>query len=59
MTKEKILDRIDLALRANGGREFRKDYCMCEPEVNFCPCEYCAIHIALKLAEQFINSTGD
>jgi len=39
--------KIELALLANGGVEWDKNSCECDPEVGQVPCRYCAIHHAL------------
>ena len=46
---------LDLAIRANGGTSWRKDWCQCEPEVGHYPCEYCAIHRALDHFKQLLK----
>ena len=54
--RERLLDAIDLAFLANGGREWSKLNCECEPEVNAAPCRYCAIHKALTQAKSYAAS---
>src|ERR1044071_9058078 len=41
---------INLAILANGGKEFRKEMCTCDASVGHCPCEYCAIFEGLRKA---------
>ena len=53
--EKNLLNNIDLALAANGGREFRDDYCQCDESVGYCPCQYCAIHYALEQVEKYIK----
>ena len=47
-------NKIDLALRANGGKEFNKGNCRCDPSVGMAPCEYCAIQEALLAAREVL-----
>jgi hypothetical protein len=54
-----LLDDITLALMANNGShvtDFQSDMCECDPSVGMCPCQYCAIHYALKRCESFFHS---
>ena len=55
MKKEKrLLEQLSLAIAANGGKEFRKDFCHCDPSVGYVVCEYCAIYHALKYAKEYV-----
>lgn len=40
---EKVKEKINLAIAANGGTDFRKEWCQCDPSIGAVPCEYCAI----------------
>jgi len=55
---DRLLDAIDLAIRANngGGLEFRKEYCRCDASVGMVPCEYCAVDSALRQCQRFVAS---
>ena len=54
----KLLSKIDLAILANGGENWRVDWCRCDPDVGFSPCEYCAVYTALKETKEFISNIG-
>ena len=58
MKKIEVLECINLAILANGGEDFREDWCQCDPSVDQSPCEYCAIYRALKHAHEFIVKVG-
>jgi len=45
-------DVINTGFLANGGREWNKRNCTCDPDVGYQPCEYCATHQALETAER-------
>lgn len=53
-SKKKLLERIDLAIKANGGDKWRKEMCQCDPDVGFQPCEYCATYNALIATKTFL-----
>lgn len=50
-----LLPDVELAQLANGGKEFRKDWCQCDPSVGMSPCQYCAIFEALKRTEKYLR----
>jgi hypothetical protein len=50
------LSRIQLGFLANGGEEWNKANCDCEPETNNAPCRYCAIHDALRAATRLLDA---
>jgi hypothetical protein len=52
---EQIRSDLELAILANGGFEFREDWCRCDPEVGYYPCEYCAIFRALTHFQKLLN----
>jgi len=49
-----LLEEVNLAIMANGGSEFRNDWCQCDPAVGAVPCEYCATRIALIHCYDFL-----
>lgn len=51
----RIKSNIELAQLANDGAEFRLDFCTCDPSVGMSPCQYCAIHDALRYSLEFVN----
>lgn len=53
-TKE-IEEKLDLAIMANGGEDFIKYWCFCDPPVSVGPCEYCAVRNGLIAAKQLIS----
>lgn len=50
------LKRVDLAILANRGETWRADMCSCDPSVGMSPCEYCAIHEALRYTKARIEA---
>lgn len=52
---EKTKERIELAILANGGDVHLKEWCTCDPEVNFF-CQYCAIFNGLNEARILLSS---
>lgn len=58
VTKESLLEKLELAHRANGGKEFNERACSCDASVGFVPCEYCAIRSALEEAWIFVLQQG-
>lgn len=49
---------IELALAANGGLDFREDYCHCDPSVGQSPCQYCAIDSVLRRVLRAVEAGG-
>lgn len=52
---ERLLDSIDLALRAHCGPEPINTFCRCDADVGEVPCEYCAIYEALTKSRYTIS----
>jgi len=50
--------KIDLGFLSIGGREWKKSYCQCDPDVGMSPCHYCAEFAALQEADR-LQSTLD
>ncbi len=56
-----LLEDLELARLANGGKEFRKDWCQCDPD-QYCamvPCQYCAINSFLTRVERYLRETAE
>jgi len=53
---ERTKEIIKLAILANGGDTHKKDWCKCDPEVGYSPCEYCAIFNGLNEARTLLSS---
>lgn len=51
-----LLEKIDLAIKANGGEDWRSDYCQCDAVVGYTLCEYCAIHSALRDSKRLVSN---
>lgn len=51
-----LLEAVELAHLANGGKEFRQDWCECDRECGMVPCRYCAIHDALSRTERYLRN---
>lgn len=47
--------KVDLAILAHGGKDWRKEWCQCDPSVGMVPCEYCAIYTALREMDIYIK----
>lgn len=52
---EKMKEIIELAILANGGENWRKDWCQCDPSVGHTSCEYCAIFNGLNKAKLLLS----
>jgi len=50
-----LLEKVELAILANGGAEWDPHGCECEPEVNMAPCRYCAMWDALRSVKQYLE----
>lgn len=53
-----LIKQIDLAILANGGEDFRDNFCSCDPSVGYTPCEYCAIRNALLAVKCHLISSS-
>lgn len=51
-----LLEKVELAILANGGFAHKKAMCSCDPSVGMSPCEYCAIHCALDGCFRLLSS---
>ncbi len=52
---EKLIEKINLAITANGGEDHRADWCQCDPSVGLAPGAYCAIWIALSAVKHYLE----
>lgn len=53
------LERIQIAMLANGGEEWQQRHCSCDPSVGISPCQYCAIHEALLFTKDQLLMWAD
>lgn len=58
MNTNELLEKIDLAIGANGGTEVNLDWCECDASVGHFPCRYCAIRDALESARKFVEQVS-
>jgi len=54
-----LAEDLEMAHLANGGREFRQDWCECDPETGMTPCRYCAIHSVLTRTERLLKEISE
>lgn len=52
---KKVIDDVELAIKANGGKNWKVNWCQCDPDVGMVPCEYCAIYHGLKNALRYLK----
>ena len=53
------MNRIELAILANGGDKHIKEWCTCDPDVGMSPCQYCAIFSGLMYARELLKQMDE
>lgn len=53
--EEGEMDKIELAILANGGEKHLKNWCQCDADVGAVLCEYCAIYNGLMYARELLR----
>lgn len=53
--EEGEMDKIELAILANGGEKHLKNWCQCDADVGAVLCEYCAIYNGLMYARELLE----
>ena len=53
---KRVIEKLEQAQIANGGRNWKEDWCQCAPDEGAAPCEYCTMWDALNHALIYMRS---